>query len=125
MSTPWPRTKTVIPEALVALGAEALAEVLITHAATDPTLCKKPGMLLAGTEGLGVALSFGSIISPSSLISAVWNENSMYEYSHIPPHKMRTFRHQDRTTIRAVSALTTGQNRTEDSGLIWTENKLA
>jgi len=45
------RTKTVTPEALAALGAEALAEVLIAHAATDPTLRKKLGMLLAGTEG--------------------------------------------------------------------------
>ena len=47
------RTKTVTPEALAALGAEALAEVLIAHAATDPTLRKKLGMLLAGTEGPG------------------------------------------------------------------------
>ena len=47
------RTKTVTQEALAALGAEALAEVLIAHAATDPTLRKKLGMLLAGTEGPG------------------------------------------------------------------------
>ncbi len=47
------RAKTVTPEALAALGAEALAEVLIAHAATDPTLRKKFGMLLAGTEGPG------------------------------------------------------------------------
>jgi hypothetical protein len=47
------RTKTVTPEALAALGAEALTEVLIAHAATDPTLRKKLGMLLAGTEGPG------------------------------------------------------------------------
>ena len=47
------RTKTVTPEALAALGAEALAEALITHAATDPVLRKKLGMLLAGTEGPG------------------------------------------------------------------------
>ena len=47
------RTKTVTPEALTALGAEALAEVLIAHAATDPSLRKKLGMLLAGTEGPG------------------------------------------------------------------------
>ena len=47
------RAKTVTPEALAALGAEALAEVLIAHAATDPTLRKKLGMLLAGTEGPG------------------------------------------------------------------------
>ena len=47
------RTKTVTPESLAALGAEALAEVLIAHAATDPALRKKLGMLLAGTEGPG------------------------------------------------------------------------
>ena len=47
------RAKTVTPEALAALGAEALAEALIAHAATDPTLRKKLGMLLAGTEGPG------------------------------------------------------------------------
>ncbi len=47
------RAKTVTPEALAALGAEALAEVLVAHAATDPTLRKKLGMLLAGTEGPG------------------------------------------------------------------------
>jgi hypothetical protein len=47
------RTKTVTQEALAALGAEALAELLIAHAATDPTLRKKLGMLLAGTEGPG------------------------------------------------------------------------
>lgn len=47
------RAKTVTPEALAALGAEALAEVLIAHAATDPTLRMKLGMLLAGTEGPG------------------------------------------------------------------------
>jgi hypothetical protein len=47
------RTKTVTPEALAALGAEALAEVLVAHAATDPTLRKKLSMLLAGTEGPG------------------------------------------------------------------------
>jgi len=47
------RTKTVTPEALAALGAEALAEVLVAHAATDPALRKKLGMLLAGTEGPG------------------------------------------------------------------------
>lgn len=45
------RVKSVTPEALAALGAEALAEVLIAHAATDPVLRKKLGMLLAGTEG--------------------------------------------------------------------------
>ena len=45
------RTKTVTLEALAALGAEALAELLVAHAATDPTLRKKLGMLLAGTEG--------------------------------------------------------------------------
>jgi len=47
------RAKTVTPEALAALGAEALAEVLVAHAATDPVLRKKLGMLLAGTEGPG------------------------------------------------------------------------
>ena len=47
------RTKTVTPEALAALGAEVLSELLITHAATDPGLRKKLGMLLAGTEGPG------------------------------------------------------------------------
>ncbi len=47
------RTKTVTPESLAALGAEALAELLIAHAATDPALRKKLGMLLAGTEGPG------------------------------------------------------------------------
>ncbi len=47
------RAKTVTPEALAALGAEALADLLIAHAATDPTLRKKLGMLLAGTEGPG------------------------------------------------------------------------
>uniref|UniRef100_UPI00338FE2D2 DUF6880 family protein n=1 Tax=Acidiphilium sp. TaxID=527 RepID=UPI00338FE2D2 len=47
------RTRTVTPEALAALGAEALAEVLVAHAATDPALRKKLGMLLAGTEGPG------------------------------------------------------------------------
>ncbi len=45
------RTKTVTPEALAALGAEALAEVLVAHAATDPISRKKLGMLLASTEG--------------------------------------------------------------------------
>ena len=47
------RTKTVTPESLAALGAEALAELLIAHAATDPALRKKLDMLLAGTEGPG------------------------------------------------------------------------
>jgi hypothetical protein len=47
------RTKTVTPDALAALGAETLADLLIAHAATDPTLRKKLGMLLAGTEGPG------------------------------------------------------------------------
>ncbi len=47
------RTKAVTPESLAALGAEALAEVLIAHAATDPALRKKLGMLLAATEGPG------------------------------------------------------------------------
>ncbi len=47
------RTKTVTPEALAALGAEALAELLVAHAATDPILRKKLGTLLAGTEGPG------------------------------------------------------------------------
>ena len=47
------RAKTVTPEALAALGAEALADLLIMHAATDPILRKKLGMLLAGTEGPG------------------------------------------------------------------------
>ncbi len=47
------RTKTVTPESLAALGAEALAELLVAHAATDPALRKKLGMLLAGTEGPG------------------------------------------------------------------------
>jgi hypothetical protein len=45
------RAKTVTPEALAALGAETLADLLIAHAATDPTLRKKLGMLLASTEG--------------------------------------------------------------------------
>lgn len=47
------RTKSITSEALAALGAEALAEALIAHAATDPALRKKIGMLLAGTEGPG------------------------------------------------------------------------
>ncbi len=47
------RMKTVTQEALAALGAEALAELLIAHAATDPTLRKQLAMLLAGTEGPG------------------------------------------------------------------------
>ena len=47
------RTKAVTPEALAALGAEALADLLIAHAATDAVLRKKLGMLLAGTEGPG------------------------------------------------------------------------
>ena len=47
------RTKSVTREALAAMGAEALAELLIAHAATDPVLRKKLGMLLAGTEGPG------------------------------------------------------------------------
>jgi hypothetical protein len=47
------RTKSVAPEALAALGAEALAEVLVDHADTDPALRKKLAMLLAGTEGPG------------------------------------------------------------------------
>ena len=47
------RAKTVTPEALAALGAEVLAEVLVAHATTDPVLRKKLGMLLAGTEGPG------------------------------------------------------------------------
>ena len=47
------RAKTVTPEALAALGAETLAEVLVAHTATDPILRKKLGMLLAGTEGPG------------------------------------------------------------------------
>ena len=45
------RAKSVTPEVLAALGAEALAEVLIAHAETDPVLRKKLGMLLAGTAG--------------------------------------------------------------------------
>ena len=47
------RTKSVAPEALAALGAEALAQVLIAHADTDPVLRKKLVMLLASTEGPG------------------------------------------------------------------------
>ena len=47
------RTKSVAPEALAALGAEALAQVLIAHADTDPVLRKKLVMLLASTEGSG------------------------------------------------------------------------
>ena len=47
------RTKSVTPEALAALGAQALADVLIVHASTDPVLRKKLGMLLAGAEGAG------------------------------------------------------------------------
>src|ERR1700722_1791606 len=53
----WPRdsfsmarTKSVAPEALAAVGAEALAEVLVDHADTDPALRKKLAMLLAGTD---------------------------------------------------------------------------
>jgi hypothetical protein len=47
------RTKTITPAALATLGAEALAEVLIGHATTDPALRKKLVMLIAGTEGPG------------------------------------------------------------------------
>ena len=47
------RTKSLAPEALAALGAEALAQVLIAHADTDPVLRKKLVMLLASTEGSG------------------------------------------------------------------------
>ena len=47
------RTKSVAPEALAALGAEALAQVLIAHADSDPVLRKKLVMLLASTEGPG------------------------------------------------------------------------
>lgn len=45
------RAGTVTPEALAALGAETLAEVLIAHAESDAGLRKKLGMLLAGTAG--------------------------------------------------------------------------
>jgi hypothetical protein len=47
------RTKSVAPEALAALGAEALAQVLIAHADTDPVLRKMLVMLLASTEAPG------------------------------------------------------------------------
>ncbi len=47
------RPRTVTQEALAALGAETLAEVLIAHAESDAILRKKLGMLLAGTEGPG------------------------------------------------------------------------
>ena len=47
------RTRSFAPEALAALGAEALAQVLIAHAGTDPILRKKLIMLLASTEGPG------------------------------------------------------------------------
>ena len=47
------RTRSFAPEALASLGAEALAQVLIAHAGTDPILRKKLIMLLASTEGPG------------------------------------------------------------------------
>jgi Family of unknown function (DUF6880) len=47
------RTKSVTSEALAALGAETLAELLVAHAATDPVLRKKLAMLLAASEGPG------------------------------------------------------------------------
>jgi hypothetical protein len=43
------RTKSVTAEALVPFGA--LAELLVAHAATDPVLRKKLGMLLASGQG--------------------------------------------------------------------------
>ena len=47
------RAKSITPQALAALGAETLAEVLIEHAESDPVLRKKLRMRLAGTEGPG------------------------------------------------------------------------
>jgi hypothetical protein len=44
------RMKSITSEALAPLGAETLAELLVAHAATDPVLRKKLGMLLADTE---------------------------------------------------------------------------
>ena len=60
------RTKSVTPEALAALGAEALAQVLISHAATDPVLRKKLGMRLAGTEGPGKLAVHGRFVESES-----------------------------------------------------------
>ena len=52
------RTKSVAPEALAAVGAEALAEVLVDHADTDPALRKKLAMLLFAP--LGILRSFAN-----------------------------------------------------------------
>jgi hypothetical protein len=48
-----PRTRTITAEALLRLGPEALAGVLIEHAGADPILRKKLRMLLAAKEGAG------------------------------------------------------------------------
>jgi hypothetical protein len=47
------RRKEITAEAVVALGAEALAEALVAHAAVDPVLRKKLGMMLAAARGAG------------------------------------------------------------------------
>lgn len=45
------RAKSISQDALSELGAEVLAETLVAHAASDPSLRKKLAMLLAGAEG--------------------------------------------------------------------------
>ena len=47
------RAKEISVDALAALGAEALAEALVVHAATDAALRKKLGMMLAAAKGAG------------------------------------------------------------------------
>lgn len=44
------RGKTITADALVALGVETLADVLLSHAEADPVLRKKLAMLLKGAE---------------------------------------------------------------------------
>jgi hypothetical protein len=47
------RSKDISAESLAALGAEALAEALVAHAATDAALREKLGMMLAAAKGAG------------------------------------------------------------------------
>ena len=47
------RSKDISAEALAALGAQALAETLVAHAATDTAFRKKLGMMLAAAKGAG------------------------------------------------------------------------
>jgi hypothetical protein len=103
------RPKSLSVESLAAIGVDALAALLISHAEEDAALRKKLKLLLAGTEGAGKLAA-----EISKRIQTIGRSRSMIDWE-----KRKTLV-QELTYLRVTAAtMLAAQNPTVAIGLLW------